>query len=152
MSSESSYMNVKERDYIFKPLMILFLIAVMLFIGYPLYFVLVASFTDPNIVNTGKILLFPEQPFLGGYQRIMNYPPIWRSYANTIYYTIVGTLVSLGLTIPAAYALSRADMKFRRPIMFLFTFTMFFSGGIIPLFLVIVNIGIYDSIWAMVLP
>lgn len=142
----------KERDYIFRPLMILFLIIVVVFIAYPLYFVLIASFTDPTVVNTGKILLWPEKPFFGGYQRIFRYPPLWQSYWNTIVYTVVGTLVSLGITLPAAYSLSRRDLKFRRPTMFFFTFTMFFNGGIIPLFLVITRIGIYDTIWAMVLP
>lgn len=144
--------RIKERDLIFKIFIILFLSAVMLFIGYPLYFVLVASFTDPTIVNTGKILLYPEQPFLGGYQRILRYPPLWQSYWNTIVYTGVGTIVSLILTLPTAYALSRRNMKFRRPLMFIFTFTMFFNGGIIPLYIVINQIGIYDTIWAMVLP
>jgi putative aldouronate transport system permease protein len=121
-------------------------------IAYPLYFVIVASFTDPNVVNQGRILLWPENLFTGGYERIFAYPPLWRGYFNTIVYTIAGTAISLAVTLPCAYALSRQDMAGRRPLMFLFTFTMFFSGGIIPLFLVIQRLHIYNTIWAMVLP
>lgn len=139
-------------DKIFDMVNFFIMLAVLICIAYPLWFVLVASFTDPEIVNRGKLLFYPTKPFLGGYQRIINYPPLWTSYINTIVYTVVGTLVSLATTIPCAYALSRKDMKGRRPMMFLFTFSMFFSGGIIPLYIIIQNLGIYNSIWAMVLP
>lgn len=152
MAKQNLNKGIKERDKFFTPILIIFLVITVIAIGYPLYFVLIASFTDPTIVNTGKILLYPEKLFMGGYERIFRYPPLWQAYLNTIIYTIVGTLVSLIFTLPAAYALSRKDMKFRRPIMFLFTFTMFFNGGIIPLYITINQIGIYDSIWAMVLP
>ncbi|MDR3173805.1 MAG: carbohydrate ABC transporter permease [Treponema sp.] len=128
------------------------MILVCLSIAYPLWFVLVASFTDPNIVNQGRILIYPVKPFLGGYERIFRYPPLWKGYLNTIIYTISGSVISIAVTVPAAYALSRRDMKGRRIIMFLFTFTMFFSGGIIPLYLIIQKIRIYNTIWAMALP
>jgi putative aldouronate transport system permease protein len=128
------------------------MILVCVSIAYPLWFVLVASFTDPNIVNQGRILLYPANPFLGGYERIFRYPPLWKGYLNTIIYTVAGSVISIAVTVPAAYALSRRDMQGRRIIMFLFTFTMFFSGGIIPLYLIIQKIRIYNTIWAMVLP
>jgi putative aldouronate transport system permease protein len=128
------------------------MILVCISIAYPLWFVLVASFTDPNIVNQGRILLYPVKPFFGGYERIFRYPPLWKGYLNTIVYTVTGSVISIAVTVPAAYALSRRDMKGRRLIMFLFTFTMFFSGGIIPLYLIIQKIRIYNTIWAMVLP
>jgi putative aldouronate transport system permease protein len=121
-------------------------------IVYPLYFVVVASFTDPNVVNQGRILLWPVNFFTGGYERIFAYPPLWKGYFNTILYTVTGTAVSLAVTIPCAYSLSRRDMAFRRPLMFLFTFTMFFSGGIIPLYIIIQKLHIYNTIWAMALP
>jgi putative aldouronate transport system permease protein len=128
------------------------MILVCISIAYPLWFVLVASFTDPNIVNQGRILLYPVKLFLGGYERIFRYPPLWKGYLNTIIYTTAGSAVSIAITLPAAYALSRRDMRGRRIIMFLFTFTMFFSGGIIPLYLIIQKIRIYNTLWAMVLP
>ncbi|MGI6107294.1 MAG: carbohydrate ABC transporter permease [Lachnospiraceae bacterium] len=119
---------------------------------YPLYYVIIASITDPVIVNTGKPLFYPEKLYLGGYETTFAYKPLWTAYKNTIIYTAVGTAISIAATIPAGYALSRKDMAGRRALIFVFTFTMFFSGGIIPLYLTIRQLGIYNSIWAMVLP
>lgn len=121
-------------------------------IAYPLYYVLVASFTDPTIVGSGKLLLYPEKFFLGGYERLISYKPIWKGYLNTIIYTACGTVVSLGVTLSGAFALSRKTLPGRRTLSFLFAFSMFFGGGIIPLYLVITKLGIYDTVWAMVLP
>lgn len=128
------------------------MILVCLVIAYPLYYVLIASFTDPMIVNSGKILLYPEKLFTGGYQKIFEYRPIWTGYANTILYTVCGTLAAIVATIPCAFALSRRELLGRKLLNFLFTFTMFFSGGIIPLYLIINAVGIYDTVWAMILP
>ena len=121
-------------------------------IVYPLYYVLLASITDPVIVNSGKLLFYPESPYFEGYARAFDYAPLWTGYGNTLKYTVVGTAVAMLCTIPAGYALSRMDLPGRRVIMFLFTFTMFFSGGIIPLYLVIKSLHMYDTIWAIVLP
>lgn len=139
-------------DRIFDVFNVIIMIIICLCIAYPLYYVLVASFTDPVVVNSGKLLLYPEQFYVEGYKRIIEYQPIWTGYANTILYTVVGTVFSIACTVPCAYALSRMDLPGRRPLMFLFTFTMFFNGGIIPMFMVIQNLKIYDTIWAMVLP
>ncbi|MDR1636561.1 MAG: carbohydrate ABC transporter permease [Treponema sp.] len=139
-------------DRIFDTLNAALMLFVCISIAYPLYFVVIASFTDPNVVNQGRILLWPVNFFTGGYERIFAYPPLWKGYANTLLYTVVGTAVSLAVTMPCAYSLSRRDMAFRRPLMFLFTFTMFFSGGIIPLYIIIQKLHIYNTIWAMVLP
>ena len=140
------------QDYVFDIVNATVMSLVCLVIAYPLYYVLIASFTDPTIVNSGKILLYPEKLFLGGYKKILEYRPIWTGYANTILYTITGTAVAIIATIPCAYSLSRKSLWGRRILNFLFTFTMFFNGGIIPLYLIINNIGIYDTIWAMILP
>lgn len=139
-------------DRIFDATNAVLMVFVCISVIYPLYFVVVASFTDPNVVNQGRVLLWPVNLFMGGYERILAYPPLWKGYFNTIVYTVLGTGVSLGITVPCAYSLSRRDMAFRRPLMFLFTFTMFFSGGIIPLYIIIQKIHIYNTIWAMALP
>lgn len=148
--------KVKSRttkgDRIFDLIIVAILGIICILILYPLYYVLVASFTDPNIVNTGKMLLYPEELYLDGYKKIFEYQDIWSGYWNTIQYTVVGTIIAVAVTVPAAYALSRRDMMGRKVLMFLFTFTMFFQGGIIPLFLIINNLKIYDTIWAIVLP
>lgn len=149
---KKKHMKISTGDRAFTIVNTIIMIIVCIIIVYPLYYVVLASFTDPVVVNSGKLLLYPEAPYLEGYKKTLSYRPIWTGYANTIKYTVVGTLISLVCTIPAGYALSRKDMAGHRILMFLFTFTMFFSGGIIPLYLTINQLNIYNTIWAMVLP
>lgn len=144
--------KIKKGDRIFDIMNAIILILVCILIAYPLFYVVVASFTDPTIVNSGVLLLYPKKLFLGGYQKILTYKPIWSGYLNTLKYTLAGTVLSVVITITCAYALSRTDLFGRRIWNFLFTFTMFFSGGIIPLYIVINQLGIYDTILAMILP
>lgn len=144
--------KLSKADRIFNTVNIIIMVLICLIIVYPLYYVLLASITDPVIVNSGKPLFYPEKPYFDGFKTTLAYKPLWTAYGNTILYTVVGTVISLIATIPAGYALSRRDLPGRRGLIFVFTFTMFFSGGIIPLFLTIKKLGIYNSIWAMVLP
>lgn len=130
-------MKLSTGDKIFNAVNIVVMFLICLIIVYPLYYVIIASMTDPVIVNSGKLLFYPEKPYFEGYKTTLTYMPLWTSYKNTILYTVVGTLVSLFATIPAGYALSRKDLVGRRALIFVFTFTMFFSGGIIPLYLTI---------------
>ena len=139
-------------DRVFDMINILILIVVCLIIVYPMYYVVLASITDPKIVHTGKLLFYPEAPYFKGYAEALAYPQLISGYANTIWYTVLNAIVALATTIPAAYALSRKDLVGRRFIMFLFTFTMFFNGGIIPMFLTIKSLNLYNSAWALVLP
>ncbi|WP_024292358.1 carbohydrate ABC transporter permease [Lacrimispora indolis] len=152
MNPKKKKMKLSAGDRIFVAVNVSVMLLVCIAIVYPLYYVVLASFTDPVIVNSGKLLLFPESLYLDGYRKTLSYAPIWSGYWNTIKYTVVGTVVSLVSTIPAGYALSRKDLVGNRVLMFLFTFTMFFSGGIIPLYLTISQLKIYNTIWAMVLP
>lgn len=114
---------------IFDVVVIVFLVILSALVIYPLWYVLIASFTDPAVVNTGRFLLYPIRPSLNGYEKILQYPPLWTAYGNTILYTVVGTVVAVAITIPAAYALSRYDLFGRRPLMMLFSFTMFFRAA-----------------------
>ena len=139
-------------DRVFDVINICIMIILCLIIVYPLYYVVLASITDPKVVNTGKLLFYPEAPYFNGYKEALTYPALISGYKNTIWYTLLNAVVALCCTIPGAYALSRRDLKGRRPIMFLFTFTMFFSGGIIPMFLTIKSLNIYNTAWALVLP
>ena len=145
-------MKVSYTDRIFNIINFAFMGILGLFLVYPLYYVLIASITEPSIVMSGRLLLWPEEVFVGGYQRIMNHPPIWTGYYNTILYTVTGTAVAIFATIPTAYALSRKDMFGRRVWMFIFTFTMFFQGGLIPLFLILMRLGMLNTIYAIILP
>lgn len=141
-----------NNDKIFRVIVYIILIFISVVILYPLYYVLLASITEPSVVGSGKLLLYPEAPYFEGYLEALKYTPLWTGYKNTIMQTILGTAVALAITIPAGYALSRRDIPGRKGLMFLFTFTMFFSGGLIPLYLTIRQIEIYDTIWGVILP
>lgn len=119
---------------------------------YPLYFVVLASFSDPIQVAGGKVWLWTNKPTLEGYKKVFEYEKLWIGYRNTIVYALVGVAAHLLVTIPAAYALSRKDAMLRGPIMMLFTITMFFGGGIVPTYLIYKAFGMLDTIWVMTLP
>ena len=111
-----------------------FVNAILLVIGlcvtlYPLLFVVSASFSDPRAVGAGKLVLLPVNPSLSGYQYVFQYREIWIGYANTIFYTLVGPMLNLAVTLPAAYVLSRRDMPDRGFFMTLFLVTMYFPAG-----------------------
>ena len=117
-----------------------------------MYFVVVASFSDPREVITGGTFLFPKGVTLEGYRLVFADPRIWTGLRNTIGYTLGGTAISLSSTLLAAFALSRKELPFRNVFMVFFTITMFFGGGLIPTYLTISNLGLLDSYWVMVLP
>ncbi|RYN11949.1 sugar ABC transporter permease [Bifidobacterium animalis subsp. animalis] len=125
---------------------------IVLAIIYPLWFIVIASFSQPDAVASGQVILLPKGVSLSGYAKILSDSRIWIGYRNTILYTLVGTAVNLVVTIPAAFALSRREFKPRRIIMFLFAFTMFFSGGLIPSYLLIKQLGLLNSMWVFILP
>lgn len=129
-----------------------FLVLIFVAILYPLLYITSASFSDPIAVSSGKVLLWPVNFTLKGYQRIFEYSRIWSGYMNSIFYAVVGTLVNVTMTILAAYPLSRKDLFGRKVIMFLFVFSMMFSGGLIPFYLVVNQLGMYNTRWAMIVP
>lgn len=144
--------RVSGRDRAIEILVVAVLFIITCVILYPLYFVLIASISDPNYVNAGKVLLIPRALMFDGYKRVFAYDQIWRAYFNTIVYLILGTFLSTFLTLSAGYALSRKDLKLRSFIMILFTLTMFFNGGMIPRYMLVKNMGLTDTIWCMILP
>lgn len=118
---------------------------------YPIIYVISASFSDPFAVSSGKMLLWPIGVTIEGYKFIFRYKEVWSGYANTIFYTVTGTVCSLLVTIPCAYVLSRKDVEGRKLIMFLFLFTMYFNGGLIPTYLNMNSLGLVNTRAAMVL-
>jgi len=149
---KSLFKNMSTGDRLFNVINVLVMCLIALVILYPLYFVVIASVTDPNIVNRGGILLYPKELYLSGYKKILEYTPIWRGYWNSIIYTVAGTTLNIILTITAGYVLSRRDLFGRNIIMFIFVFTMFFNGGLVPTYLTVSYLGILDTVWAMILP
>ena len=138
MEQSGSYLlrkNTGASDWIFSILVWVSLVLVVLIVAYPLYFVVIASFSDPADVAMGRTLLGPVSVYLDGYREIFNYQQIWTAYGNTIFYTIAGTALHLLLTIPIAYTLSRKNLMLGGVLSGYLLVTMFFSGGTIPLYM-----------------
>ena len=132
------------------------LVIIMVIIGiiciYPIWYVIIASISDPTSIASGKVLFLPNKITFDGYKKLFDYPEIWRGYINTFFYLFAGTFASLAVTLPASYALSRKQLKGRRTLNFLFTISMYFSGGLIPSYLINSFIGWNDTIWVMIIP
>lgn len=126
---------------------LLFLIVI-----YPLIFVVSASFSSPEALIAGKVWFWPVDVGLEGYKAVFEYSKVWFGYLNSIFYAVFGSAISLFMTIIAAYPLSRKDFYGRNVLMFLFTFTMLFNAGLIPTFLVVRDLGIINTRWALLLP
>lgn len=139
------------KDNLFDIVNTLLLLALGLVVFYPLYFILIASFSDPMAVNNGQVIFFPKGISLAGYERIFQDSRIWTGYFNTIVYTVAGTLLGVTITILAAYPLSRADFFGRKLFTAFFVFTMYFSGGLIPTFLLINQLNLYNTRAAVIL-
>ena len=111
---------------------------------------MISSISNPGLVALGEVTLYPKEITFTGYEALLSYRALWRSYINSIIYTITGTAISIGVTMGAAYTLSR-NFPGKKIISFLFIFTMFFGGGLIPTFLVIRSIGLYNTPWICIL-
>ncbi|MEH7272933.1 carbohydrate ABC transporter permease [Neobacillus vireti] len=119
---------------------------------YPLIYIVSASFSSTEAVLSGKVWLWPVDFSLEGYKAVFDYKLIWTGYANSLFYTVVGTLINIVMTILAAYPLSRDEFYGRKFFMLLFLFTMIFSGGLIPNYLLVKELGMLDTRWAMIIP
>lgn len=138
-------------DRIFLFFVYAFVAIVTLLILYPLWFVIIASISDANKVASGEVLLMPKGISFEGFKYILNDNRIWTGYYNTIRYTFFGTLLALFITIPAGYALSRQDMAGRSVIMKLLIITKYFSGGLIPTYLVVKGMGLVDTPYVLMI-
>ncbi|NSW91847.1 MAG: carbohydrate ABC transporter permease [Firmicutes bacterium] len=139
-------------DKIFNIINITLLTIVLITVLYPLIYVVSASISDPILVNQGKMWLLPKGITFEGYRRVFQYEEIWTGYRNTLFYTLLGTAINLFMTLTCAYPLSRKDFYGRNLFTALFTFTMFFSGGLIPTYLIIKKLGMINTIWTMMIP
>ena len=119
---------------------------------YPFYLIAITSISDGKAVMRGVVNLFPVDITFASYKAVLKDPNIGRSYINTILYTSLGTLINLVMTFICAYPLSRPNLVGKRYLMIFFLFTMYFSGGMIPTFLIVNNLGMVDTIWAMIIP
>lgn len=138
-------------DRIMRDIVYLLMFLLILIILYPLIYVVSSSFSSGEAVSTGKVLLWPVEFSLQGYKAVFAYQQVWVGYRNTIFYTVVGTLLNLMLTIMAAYPLSRKNFQFRNFYMTLFLITMFFSGGIIPNYILMTKLHLTNTRWSLIL-
>ncbi|MFD0617108.1 carbohydrate ABC transporter permease [Paenibacillus sp. GCM10027629] len=146
--------GVKEtrRDKVFLICNYIYVFLAFLIVFYPVVYMLSASISDPKYVGSGEMWLLPKGITFEGYKRVFENSAIWTGYGNTILYTAIGTLVNLAVTLPAAYALSRKDFVGRNFFMGMFMVTMFFGGGLVPSYLLIKELGMINSMWALIIP
>lgn len=150
-------MNIKvrrkrERHELFHVLNYIILGIVFLIVAYPIYFIVIASISNPSLVNTGQITLIPRDITIEGYVGVFSDDSIMNGYKNSIIYTTLAIIFCVGATIPGAYALSRKSLPGRRIIMMMIVFTMYFSGGMIPTYLLVKNLGLTNTIWSLIIP
>lgn len=149
---EHRFLKESKEDRWFAFLNAIMLLAVTVIVLYPLIYIVSSSFSSSSAVISGKVWLWPVDPTLDGYKAVFQYKRIWTGFANSLFYTAFGTIVNVALTVTAAYALSRKDLRGRQSIMLLFVFTMLFSAGLIPNYLVVKELGLLDTRWAMIVP
>ena len=151
-SKLNSFSRQSRGDKVFNVVNGLLIAVILITIIYPLWFVIIASVSDPARVLGGQVILWPKDFTLQGYRMVFRDPMIMTGYRNTLFYTVTGTAINLVMTILAAYPLSRKDWVGRGFFMGVLMFTMFFSGGIIPTYLMMNSLGMVNTVWAMILP
>ena len=146
-------MNKKiNQDKIVYAVNYLLLSLLLMVVLYPLIYIVSCSFSSGDALMSGKVRLLPVDITLDSYKAVFKYDSIWVGYLNSIVYTVAGTVISIVLTLLAAYPLSRDDFRGRKYFTGIFLFTMMFSGGLIPSYLLVKNLGLIDSMWAIILP
>lgn len=146
-----SFRTQSLADRIFDIVNYTLLALVALAVLYPMYFIIVASFSDPVAINNGQVRFWPVGFNTMGYEKIFENTKIWRSYSNTIFYTGVGTAINIILTLMLAYPLSRKKFFARKVLLLMVMFTMYFQGGMIPTYLWMNDLHLYNTPWVMVL-
>lgn len=145
MKTKSFKMKQSWDDRMFDIICNVFLVLFVIVVFYPLYYIVIASFSDPTYATTGTPLLYPKGITFEGYKMVLEEKRIWSGYANTIFYTLCGTLLGVSMTVMAGYALSRKDLPGRGILMKIYIFTMYFGGGMIPTFMVVKKLGLLNT-------
>lgn len=141
-----------KEDVVFDAACFIILTLVLFVVAYPLYWVIISSISAPSAVSSGKVLLHPIGFTLKGYAEVFKNDQVMRGFLNSLIITFCGVMVNLIVTLPTAYALSRSNFSGKKPITIFYLITMFFSGGLIPTYLVIQKLQMLNTIWALILP
>ncbi len=148
--SEKTVVKRSKEDLIFDLLNYIVLGAFLLIVLYPLYFIIIASFSDPSRVLSGDVILLPKDLDFSGYQKIFSDTSIWQGYYNTFVYTILGTVLNVVLTMGIGYPLSRNYFSGKKPIMIFLMITMYFGGGMVPTYLLVKDMGLRNTATIMI--
>lgn len=149
---ETKFRYMSLGDKIFTVTVYVLLSIIGIIILYPLIYVVSASFSDPQAVISGEVILFPVRPTLKGYQAVFQNGKIITGFLNSLFYLVVGTIINLVMTMLCAYPLSRKEFKARGFISLFFVFTMYFSGGMVPSYILVNKLGMINTRWAMLIP
>ena len=148
----SSRIRSSRIDQVYQGFIYVFLALVTIIVLYPLIYVVSCSFSSAESLVNGQVFFLPVNFSLQGYQAVFHNNQVWTGYLNSFIYTSVGTLIGTSITILGAYVLSRPEFPLRKFITVLFMITMIFNGGLLPTYILINQLGMYNSIWAIVLP
>lgn len=146
------FKNYSRSDQVFYVFSFVFLLFFFLIVLYPIVFVVSSSFSSGVAVSGGKVVLWPVDFSLDGYKTVFNNRDIMLGFKNSVLVAVIGTVVNIVVTMVAAYCMSRDDVPFSNQIMLIFTFTMFFGGGMIPSYMLVRDLGLIDSMWSLILP
>lgn len=149
---KKNIIRLSGSDLVYYVIVNIVLLTITLTVLYPLIFIIAASFSSPSAVSNGKVFLWPVDFSLEGYNAVFKSKHIGSGYFNTFFYTIVGTAINVTMTMIAAYPLARKKLPFRGIITFLFAFTMLFSGGMIPDYILMLNLKMINTRWALIIP
>lgn len=148
----TKFRNMCLSDKIYLSVVYLLMAIFVLLVLYPLVYVVSCSFSSPSALVAGKVVLWPVEPGLQGYTAVFNTSEVWTGYLNSIIYTVTGTILSIFVTMLGAFPLSRKEFPARNFFTGLFAVTMFIGGGLVPQYLLIKNLGLMDSMWALIIP
>ena len=146
------HMKKTLADRVFDVFDVVLMLILLVVFAWPLWFVIIASISDPDLVVAGEVLFFPKGLTLGGYKMVMEYKQIWSGYGNSLFYMAVGTVCSMVMSICLAYPLSEKTFALRKPLLVFVMFTMYFGGGLIPTYLIYKSLGILDTRVAVIFP
>ncbi len=152
MNTHSKFRNMSAEDKIFDVVNFVFLTLIVIVVLYPVLYIIAASFSDPQAVISGEVYIFPVRPTLRGYEAVFRNKKILTGFANSFFYLIVGTILNLVMTMLCAYPLSRKEFKARNFLSLFFVFTMYFSGGLVPSYMLVNSLHLTNTRWAMIIP
>ena len=152
IGKKKSKRKININDRIFNYIVAVVVTVLTIAVLYPIVYIVSASFSSSTAVAQGKVWLLPVDLSLKAYEAVLGYSDLWLGYRNTIFYVIVGTIINVAMTIICAYPMARRDLWGRKSLSFFFTFTMLFSGGMIPNYILVKNLGMLNTVWALMLP